>query len=102
MTRFEETTKIAESLEILARGCKDSGLAEVPACMRRTFCKGHQGVPLSCLGLWSLAHKKGDDVAFLTGDGTIVLGLWVPREEGVSAPYKIQRLSTDEFLALWG
>lgn len=103
MTHLEENIAAAEAAEVfnkLGRTCAAAGLVEVPACMRRSFCKGHSFVPQDAEGLWSLTVKGGDNVVFLK-DGTAIFGLWSPTAEGVAIPLFIQRMSADKFLQLW-
>lgn len=103
MTHFERTmasAKAAEVLNDLRRTCATAGLAEVPACMRRSFCKRHKGVPQDCEGLWSVTVKKGDNIVYLK-DGMVTFGCWLPSEEGVAIPLFSLRSYAADFLQRW-
>lgn len=103
MTHLEENiaaAKAEELLDTIRRAIEADGFAEVPACMRRNFSKGHQGVPRDCEGLWSVTVKKGDNIVFLE-KGAVTLGCWLPTEEGVAHPLFSLRMSAAEFLQRW-
>lgn len=103
MTHFERTMAAANATEVLndlSRTCATAGLAEVPACMRRSFCKRHKGVPQDCEGLWSVTVKKGDNIVYLK-DGMVTFGCWLPTEEGVAIPLFSLRSCAAEFLQRW-
>lgn len=103
MTHLEENIAAAEAGELLdaiRRAIQSDGFAEVPACMRRSFCKGHKGVPQDCDGLWSITVKKGDNIVFLE-KGAVTLGCWLPTEEGALNPLFSLRMSAAEFLQRW-
>lgn len=88
MTHFERTmadAKTEELLEAIRRAIEADGFAEVPACMRRSFCKGHKGVPEDCEGLWSVTVKKGDNIVFLKKE-TSPSGVGSPQKKGCESP----------------
>lgn len=100
MTHFERTMAAAKATEVLndlRRTCATAGLAEVPACMRRSFCKRHKGVPQDCEGLWSVT---GDNIVYLK-DGMVTFGCWLPTEEGVAIPLFSLRMNAADFLQRW-
>ena len=103
MTHLEENiaaAKAEELLDTIRRAIEADGFAEVPACMRRNFSKGHQGVPRDCEGLWSVTVKKGDNIVYLK-DGMVTFGCWLPTEEGVAIPLFSLRSCAAEFLQRW-